>query len=197
MHTSFDTARLRLRRPFPGDIDRFYAIHSDPATNQFNPSGPMTSRALAHEALDAWCAHWQTHGYGQWAIAMLAAPEHVIGFGGIALRDYLGDQKINLGYRFDAECWGQGYATEVAAAARDLGMVTLALDCLYGLVRPQHVASIRVLDKIGMERAGFLDDVAGEPPSLVYVMTQPRFAAFQSKCLLRQPSANFSESKIP
>jgi hypothetical protein len=40
--------------------------------------------------------------YGQWAVATLAAPEHVIGFGGIALRAYLDSQKINLGYRFDA-----------------------------------------------------------------------------------------------
>lgn len=157
----------------------------------------MTSRVVAQETLDAWCAHWQAHGYGQWAIATLAAPEHVIGFGGIALRAYLDDQKINLGYRFDAHCWGQGYATEVAVAARDLGMVTLGLDCLYGLVRPQHGASIRVLDKIGMEHAGFLDDVAGEPPSLVYAMTQPRFAAVQSGFISAPSRHQSSESKMP
>lgn len=178
---SFHTSRLHLRRPVPSDIERFYAVYSDPATNRFNPAGPLTSRLQAENMLEIRCTHWQTHGYGQWAIATLDAPDYVIGFGGIALRAYLDNHMVNLGYRFDAGYWGQGYATEVAFAARDLGLRTLGLDCLYGLVRPQHAASIRVLEKIGMECIDVLDDVPGKPPSLVYSMTQQRFADVTSE----------------
>jgi RimJ/RimL family protein N-acetyltransferase len=35
-------------------------------------------------------------------------PGRVIGFGGIALRDYLGSARVNLGYRFDPAAWGRG-----------------------------------------------------------------------------------------
>jgi RimJ/RimL family protein N-acetyltransferase len=177
MTASIETVRLHLRRLEAADFDRFHAIHSDPATNRFNPAGPMTSRVQAQAVFDAWCAHWDTHGYGQWAVAALEAPEHVIGFGGIALRAYLDTQRVNLGYRFDAAHWGQGYASELAFAARDVAMGLLAVPCLYGLVRPLHGASIRVLDKIGMEQVDLLDDVPGAAPSLVYAMTPARFAA--------------------
>ena len=177
MDAALHTARLILRPPAAGDIGRFFSIHSDPATNLFNPAGPMRSAATAAASLAAWCEHWRLHGYGQWAISTVEAPDHVIGFGGIALRAYLDSERVNLGYRFDAACWGQGYASEVAFAARDLAMATLGLARIDGLVRPRHGASIRVLEKIGMERDGLLDDTPGQPPSLVYAMTQTRFRA--------------------
>lgn len=162
------TARLLLRRPVEADLARFFAIHGDPAANLFNPAGPWRTLEQADATLSAVLAHWRQHGYGQWAVAALDNPGHVIGFGGLSLRPYLDVQRINLGYRFDPAAWGAGYATELAAAARDVGLDELALGSLYALVRPRHQASIRVLEKIGMRQVDLLDDVPGEAPSLVF-----------------------------
>lgn len=164
------TARLLLRAPVPADLQRFHAIHSDPQANLFNPAGPLASMEAAQDAFATWLAHWDRHGYGQWAVATLALPAHVIGFGGLALRAYGSVERVNVGYRFDPAAWGQGYATELAAATCDTGLATLGLPELFGLVRPDHHASIRVLEKIGMRLADVLDDVPGQPPSLVYVI---------------------------
>lgn len=162
------SARLIYRPPEPDDLDRLFAIYSDPQTQLFNPSGPMTDEAQAAVMLGRWIEHWQTHGYGWWAIARKEAPDHIIGFGGIGLHDFMGVQRVNLGYRFAVEAWGKGFATEMGKAALDYGFSSLNLKEVYGYVRPNHVASIRVLEKIGMQRWGELDDVPGQAPSLMF-----------------------------
>jgi RimJ/RimL family protein N-acetyltransferase len=75
---------------------------------------------------------------------------------------------VNLGYRFATAAWGRGYATELGLAALAFGFDEHRCDEIFGLVRPQHAASIRVLEKIGMTRFATLDDVPGQAPSLVY-----------------------------
>lgn len=162
------TERLLLRPPRMDDLERFFAIHADPETNRFNPAGPLEERDEACNRLGAWIRHWREHGYGQWAVATREAPEHVIGFGGISLRDYLGVMRVNLGYRFEVAAWGKGYASELGHAALGCAFEELQLPEVFGLVRPGHLASIRVLEKIGMKQAGTLDDVPGAEHSLVY-----------------------------
>lgn len=47
-------------------------------------------------------------------------------------------------------------------AALAFGFDEHRCDKIFGLVRPQHAASIRVLEKIGMARFATLDDVPGQ-----------------------------------
>ncbi len=174
---SITTARLLLRRPVLADFQRFFAIHSDPATNQFNPAGPLTDCSKAETLFNAWLAHWQLHGYGQWAVASRTEPEEIIGFGGIAQRLYGEVERLNLGYRFATSAWGNGYATELAVQALRYALEDLQQPRVFAIVRPAHTASIRVLEKIGMQRIGLLDDVPGQPASLIYeTQATPRLA---------------------
>lgn len=165
------SARLIYRAPTSSDLDCLYAVYSDPQTQQFNPSGPMTEKAQAAALLARWTEHWDVHGYGWWAIARREAPDRVIGFGGIAFHDYLGKQRMNLGYRFAVEAWGKGFATETGETALRHALVTLGLNEVFGFVRPANLASARVLEKIGMQRCGELDDVPGQPPSRLFKAT--------------------------
>jgi len=162
------TARLILRPPKTEDLARLFEIYGDPATNQFNPAGPLADARQAEVLLQGWLHHWGKNGYGQWAISTSGAPEQVIGFGGIALYNYLNVERLNLGYRFDAAAWGKGYATELGSAALEFAFTDLEVEQVYALVRPAHSASIGVLEKIGMQPFGELDDVPGQPQSLVY-----------------------------
>lgn len=166
-------SRLIYRQPQSADVQRLFAIFGDPQTNLFNPAGPMPSLDAAQRLLDHWLKQWATQGYGWWAIARRETPEHIIGFGGIAPLNYLTQPRINLGYRFAVEAWGQGYATEVGRDAVFMAFETLGLPEVFGLVRPDHAASIRVLEKIGMQPFGVLDDVPGQAPSLVLRICHP------------------------
>lgn len=167
------TARLLLRPPRMDDLDTMFAIYSDPATNQFNPNGPIKELSQAQAFIDAWVRHWAEQGYGWWAVATREAPDEIIGFGGVALMKYLDVERVNLGYRFGVPAWGKGYATELGRAALDYAINELNLPEVYGLVRPTHQASIHVLEKIGLQRVDVLDEVPGQAPSLVYRATNP------------------------
>lgn len=162
------TSRLIFRPVKAEDLVRLFAINGDPATNQFNPAGPLSDVHQAASVLDEWMSHWEKNGYGQWAIATRASADYVIGFGGIALRNYLDVERLNLGYRFDVSVWGKGYATELGRAALEYSFDELGMQDVFALVRPAHLASISVLEKIGMQRVDALDDVPGQPPSHVY-----------------------------
>ncbi|ORC57823.1 GNAT family N-acetyltransferase [Pseudomonas floridensis] len=164
---------LIYRAPRKSDLDRLFAIYSDPRTNLFNPAGPLSSVQEAQQLLTRWLDHWEEHGFGWWAITTSEAPEHVIGFGGVAYLNYLTERRANLGYRFAVEAWGKGYATRVGRAALDKAFGRLCLPEVFGLVRPDHKASIRVLEKIGMRPIGELDDVPGKPSSLVFNIKCP------------------------
>jgi len=150
-----------------------FAIYGDPATNLFNPAGPLTDIRQAESLLDAWLSHWKDKGYGQWTIAPRDSPGNVIGFGGIDVRKYLDVERLNLGYRFGVMSWGYGYATEISRAALAYGFVELQVPHIFAVVRPNHLASIRILEKIGMQRIDTLDDVTGHSPSYVYRAIRP------------------------
>jgi len=162
------TARLLLRAPVAADAARLFAIFGDPRTNVHNPDGPYPDLNHARHVLSQWMAHWETHGFGRWAVATLAAPEQVIGFCGVGWRDYCGIQRLNLGYRFAFEAWGQGYATEAGAETLHVALEILAQPEVHAIVRPANLASAHVLQKIGMTEIGTLDDVPGEAPSRMF-----------------------------
>ena len=162
------TSRLSLRPPINADLKHLFGIYGDPATHQFSPFGPLMYIEQAEVLLEKWIRHWEEKSYGQWVISTRESPLHVIGFGGIDARDFLDVERVNLGYRFAPEAWGKGYATELGKAALHYGLVELQLPEIFAVVRPTHLASIRILEKIGMHAAGELDDVPGHAPSLLF-----------------------------
>lgn len=163
-----ETERLLLRAPRPDDLDAVLEIHGDPATNRFNPAGPLRSREEAQRRLSSWIEHWEEHGFGYWAVAEKARPDRVIGFGGIVFKEIAGERLTNLYFRFRPEAWGKGYAGEMAEAARRLGFEILGLREIAATVRPSNAPSIRVLERLGMVRKGEIEDEWGR--SLVYVL---------------------------
>ncbi|MGM8932891.1 GNAT family N-acetyltransferase [Salinicola halophyticus] len=164
----YATDRLTLRQPDLADATRLFAIYGDPETNRFNPAGPHADASVSMQVLNRWREHWQNHGFGVWAIEEKAKPGIVIGFGGLGWAEEEGwGWIVNLGYRFSPAVWGKGYATEMGQGAIDFATERLAVEALYGLVRPQHEKSLHVLRKLGFGEVGTLEDTPGEPASLV------------------------------
>jgi [ribosomal protein S5]-alanine N-acetyltransferase len=161
------STRLIFDKPEKKDFERFYEINADPDTNLFNPSGAM-SFERAEKAFNTMTAHWQEQGFGTWAIKEKEHPDFIIGFGGLDDRLYGDEIKLNLGYRFDKKYWGKGYATELAQAAIEYGLAGLNKKEIFAIVRPKHLASIKVLVKCNMKLFGELNDVENAEASLVY-----------------------------
>lgn len=161
------TERLILRKPEKEDFKRFFEINNDPETNKHNPSGPMNLEK-AESTFAKMLEHWKKHHFGSWAIVEKDNPENIIGFGGLSYKLYGAEEKLNIGYRFAPGAWGNGYATEFTKKAIDFGLNDSNKEEIFGVVRPDNVASVKVLEKAGMAPVGTLDDVPGQPESLVY-----------------------------
>jgi len=161
------TERLILRKPTEEDFERFFEINKDPETNLHNPSGPM-SLEKAENTFTRMLEHWKKYNFGGWAIVEKDNPEKVIGFGGLSYKMYDDEEKLNLGYRFAPEAWGKGYATEFSKKTINFGFNDINEKEIFGVVRPDNIASVKVLEKAGMIQIGKLNDVPNQPESLVY-----------------------------
>lgn len=157
------TSRLLLRRPDADDAENLFAIYGDPRTNAYNPHGPYPNLDRAKTVLATWITHWEQHGFGQWAISSADQPEKIIGYGGLAFKMYGDKDTLNLGYRFGVDSWGNGYATEFATETLRYAFADLNAPDISALVRPLNTPSIRVLEKIGMNKIGILEDESGVP----------------------------------
>lgn len=94
----------------------------------------------------------------------------IIGFCGLKRLPDL--DAVDLGYRLLPEYWGRGLATEAARASVEFGFGTLRLERIIGLVLPENIGSIRVLEKVGMSFVGEVD-YEGQGGVLEYAVTRP------------------------
>ena len=164
--------RLCYRPVCEDDLADLFRIYGDPATNTFNPAGPYPDLAYTESVLQRWLAQWQTDGFGCWAISLRSAPEKVVGFGGLSVRNAAAVKINNLGFRFETGVWGQGLATELSRFAIRYGFMTHTLPEISALVRRNHLASQRVLQKSGLRYCQEIEDIADLPPSLLFRLTR-------------------------
>jgi ribosomal-protein-alanine N-acetyltransferase len=59
--------------------------------------------------------------------------------------------ETEVGYGFDKPFWGQGYATEAAAAWLRYGFETAGLARIVAVAIPENTASRHVMEKLGMK----------------------------------------------
>ncbi len=91
---------------------------------------------------------YKKYGYGRWA-AFLKNEMQFVGWAGLA---YLPEfDEIDLGYRFLPEYWGLGIATEASRAILNYGFDSLKLRRIVAIAIKENKASIRVMEKVGME----------------------------------------------
>lgn len=150
------TERLVLRRLRTEDGPAMFAVHGDPATNQYNPTGPDPDLATSEETLRLWRQHWEEYGFGYWAVT-LPQTEHIIGFGGVRHLIWRDRDVLNLYYRFIPSAWGHGYATELAQRTVTLARKHLPQWPLIARTRSENTASIRIAEKAGLLRRSDLD----------------------------------------
>jgi RimJ/RimL family protein N-acetyltransferase len=168
--TILETERLRLRQFTPHDLDEQAAMVADPEQMTFHP------RPKTREEAAAWIernlALYRERGYGVWAMELIDGGPALAGYCGIRpleLDD--GTREIEVGWHVHKRLWGEGIATEVAAAVRDHAFERLGLRRLVAIIPPEHIASRRVAEKIGM-RGERTSTFEGEPV-IVYATEHP------------------------
>ena len=148
---AFATARLTAERLRAEHLDDLVALHLDAAVSRYLGGTRTAAQTAAY--LDANLAHWDRRGFGLWIIRDRAG--RFLGRAGVRPLQVQGVEEIEIAYTFHQAAWGQGYASEIAEALRDLAFGPLDLPQLVGIVMTENEASRRVLEKTGFtfERA--------------------------------------------
>lgn len=87
-------------------------------------------------------------GYGPWAYKS-KSDARLIGYGGLEVLP--GHPNVEASYIFARDVWEQGFASEVAQAMIEHGFNQLGLPEIGASVDPRNVASIKVIEKLGMK----------------------------------------------
>jgi len=148
LKTLIETDRLLLREITHDDIEDLLTLHSNPEVQKYTGEPVVESLAEIEKAIDGRIKHYKKFGFGRWA-TFLKKDMQFVGWAGLL---YLPEfDEIDLGYRFLPEYWGLGIATEASHAILKYGFNTLHLKKIIAIAMKEHKASIRVMEKIGME----------------------------------------------
>ena len=172
--TAIATARLMLRVPELADAEPLMGVLWDPevvAQKQVTLLEEPGGLDRAVKNTQGMLRQWELRGYGQWSVVENATG-HVIGCVGFyhPQREWPG---VDLGWVLHRSRWGQGLATEAAAAALQWAWAHTRIDRVVSLIAPHDHRSARVAVKIGerFERAD-VDPIHGEPVH-VYTVARP------------------------
>ncbi len=145
-----ETERLLHRAFTVADAEAFLALNGDPEVMRLTGEPPLRSLEEARAAILGY-PDFDERGYGRWA-CVLKETGRIVGFCGLKYLSEL--DAVDLGYRFLPDHWGRGLATEAGRASLGFGFEVLGLDRIIALVLPENLASIRVLEKLGMRPEG-------------------------------------------
>ena len=128
------TARLALRQMDLRDLDDMAELLGDPRVMRHYPR--PKDRAEARGWIEWNQRLYHEHGHGLWLLT-LRADGAFVGDCGLTPQTVEGQVDVELGYHVRAELWGNGYATEAAAACRDWARDVLGLARLIAIIDAQ------------------------------------------------------------
>jgi RimJ/RimL family protein N-acetyltransferase len=143
---SLKTARLTLRPQEESDAPALLAILSDARAMRFWNRSTIARLAVVEELIreqlaamaEGLCCYWTLIRDGE-------------AIGSIDL-SLIRAGSAELGFLLRSDCWGQGLASEAAAAVIAHAFETLGLTRLAAAVQSENRAAAQVLEKSGFER---------------------------------------------
>lgn len=173
---TLETPRLIIRPFVVDDAVPFYEMHQDDVMRQFLPDGDFKSveevKAVIEKNI---LGDYNQYGFGRMAVVH-KEDQILLGFTG--LKYYRPMDTVDVGYRFRREYWGQGLATESARPFLEYGFKEVGVDRLWAAVMPDNGASIRVLEKLGMQYHQMME-IEGDLVKTYILDRPPRFSTHE------------------
>ena len=139
-----ETERLVLREWRAGDFDTLAVFYSDAEVMKF--LGGVMERNDAWRSLAGSIGHWALRGYGTWAVERRSDGALV---GRVGLINPEGWPGLELGWTLGRPYWGQGYASEAAAAGLRFAFLTQNVARMISCIDPDNKPSQAVAERIG------------------------------------------------
>ena len=146
------TERLLIRPINVDDIQDFYEILSQEEVVEYLPEDVMSMEEV--KEIISWLNDCYEKNTLENIIKFTVVIVHkennkVIGWCGVGPLEY-DPSDMELFYGIRKEYWGKGIATEASKAMLHYGFDTIGLEKIVAVVKPENVASKKVIEKIGM-----------------------------------------------
>ncbi|WP_103070386.1 GNAT family N-acetyltransferase [Aquimarina sediminis] len=176
MKIHIETERLIIRDLEKYDAQGIFDLDSDPEVHEFLGNNPIKTIDEAHNVIDLIRKQYTEYGIGRWAV-IDKKTEDFIGWTGLKYEQRVRKDfsYYDLGYRLRKKYWGKGIATETAIESLTYGFNTLNLKEICAAADIKHLASNKVLKKVGLNFIETFD--FEEEPHNWYKITKPEWVA--------------------
>lgn len=161
------TERCILREFSPTDAAVLFDLNSNSNVVRYTGDVAFDSVEATRKFIQNY-SDYEKNGFGRW---LVIEKNSKVVLGWCGLKYY--DNEVDIGYRFFEHFWGKGFATETARACLDYGFNVLNLQRIVGNCMLENTASIRVLEKLGMQR--LQEKNLADAPGVQYVITNTQF----------------------
>jgi len=174
-----ESQRLVLRRIVDADLPFITRLHAMPLVAQYLGHGLPRSAEESSAWLSATLASYESFELGQLAVVRKEDGQMIgrCGIGDLAIEADAAAGSIRrawfnraqgpvgvkfilepeLGYTFDPQYWGNGFATEAAGCVFDYLRTIRRLPLVISIIHAENVRSLNVAKRFGLRRDGSLD----------------------------------------
>jgi RimJ/RimL family protein N-acetyltransferase len=163
--TILHTERLRLEPIADRHYDGMRKMSTDPEVMRFLNKGRPQSEEETRAGIERIKRRWEEWGYSWWALIEIGSSDMV---GAACLQHLALDdaQPLEIGWRLTRDNWGKGYASEAARSIVRHAFDTVGVDEVFAVAHPDNAASIRVMQRLGMQYCGI--ETHYDMPCVVY-----------------------------
>ncbi len=157
------TDRLVLRDIAAADAGLLFDLDSDAEVMRYIGPGPASDVTSYRERIAAVYMPWQAHPWHGIRLVCDRANDTFLGW--VFMRPAIAHicagqlgwtrpDEVEIGFRYHRAAWGRGIATEAATPLVEIALADTATAAVVGCARADNVTSLRVLEKLGLERVG-------------------------------------------
>lgn len=158
MPPTLATPRLDMRAPTLADVPAIFAYAGDAQATRFMEWPTHVDHADTEEFVEAVAEGWND-GDDYCYVLTRRDSDELIGAASVQFDEH----GASLGYIVAAAHWGQGLASEAAAGLRDAVWQMDDIRRFWATVDADNIASVRVLEKIGMHHEARLARWSSRP----------------------------------
>lgn len=150
---SIETKRLNLRQLVPDDAEAYFNVQSDPFVNDgFDNTSPESVDKIRRHIL-ARSKAYKRKQILTWGIAQ--KKDDVI-IGACWFGDFEHQSRTEVSYLLSSNFVRQGFMTEALEAVTSFGFSKMGLHRIQAYIRPNNIASIKTIQKVGFKKEGCL-----------------------------------------
>lgn len=149
------TGDILLRKITSQDLDALCSIYQNPNLYRYIPGEAKKSRKTVSHLIDHFERDFKKGKELFLGICLPEAPETLLGVAEMFHYDPKVEM-VTIGYRLDERCWGKGYAARAVRALCRYLQDEVGIRRIQADVMPENPASMRVLEKCGFVREGYI-----------------------------------------